>query len=113
MTQRLIGQQNCNEEKSTQIIEALFLMQISKEVQHGIKFCLNDPSRMVYCSTISEYQGRIYVDDIFDAFDEDGYFKDETLWEFVSEPFREYIENPENLKKKSRELYDLVREAVE
>lgn len=51
------------------------------------------------------------VDNII--FDNDECFGHETLWEFVSETFREYIEHPENLKRKSRELYDLIREVVE
>lgn len=62
---------------------------------------------------ISEYQGRIYTDYIMDAFDEDGNFKDELLWEFISEPFREYVEDPENLKRKSAELFNLIRRVVE
>lgn len=62
---------------------------------------------------ISKYQGRIYVDDIFDAFDKSGKFRDELLWEFISEPFREYIENPEKLKHSSEELYNLIQEALE
>ena len=39
---------------------------------------------------ISDYQGRIYVEanDIFEAFEPDGRFKDDRLWEFVSEGFR-------------------------
>ena len=32
--------------------------------------------------------------------------------EFVSEPFREYILNPEGLKREHQEFYDLIREAV-
>ena len=62
---------------------------------------------------ISEYQGRIYTDYIMDAFDEEGNFKDTLLWEFISEPFREYMEEPERLKKKSVELYNLIKGAVE
>ena len=62
---------------------------------------------------ISEYQGRIYVDTALEAFDTEGNFKDELLWEFISESFREYVEDSEGLKEKSRELYNLIREAVE
>lgn len=61
---------------------------------------------------VSEYQGRIYVDYIFDAFDEDGNFRDDRLWEFISEPFREYIENPDNLKERSPELFKFIEEAL-
>ena len=62
---------------------------------------------------VSEYQGRIYTDSIFDAFDENGDFRDDLLWEFISEPFRLYIENPENLKSQNEELYNLIKEVVE
>ena len=62
---------------------------------------------------ISEYQGRIYVDDIFAAFNSKEIFRDDLLWEFISESFREYIENPNNLKKKSAELYNFIKGAVE
>lgn len=64
---------------------------------------------------ISDYQGRIYVDsdNIFDAFDADGKFKDDLLWEFVSEGFRSYIEEPEILRGKIPELFSLIEEAVQ
>ena len=62
---------------------------------------------------ISEYQGRIYVDNIADAFEDDGEFIDEYLEEFISEPFREYIENPEGLKSKNMELYNFIKGVVE
>ncbi|MDE7299553.1 MAG: minor capsid protein [Lachnospiraceae bacterium] len=62
---------------------------------------------------VSDYQGRIYVDDIFEAFEPDGAFKDDLLWEYVSEAFREYIQNPDRLKAKDIELYNLIAEAVE
>ena len=61
---------------------------------------------------VSQYQGRIYADTIWDAFDNDGNFRDELMMEFVSEPFREYIADPEVVKGKCRELYDLIEEAV-
>ncbi len=62
---------------------------------------------------ISEYQGRIYASSVKTAFREDGQLCGRLLYEFVSEPFREYIENRENLIRKSPELYELIREAVE
>lgn len=61
---------------------------------------------------ISDYQGRIYVDNILDAFDESGGFIDDYLYEFVSEAFRAYIMNPDMLKKKSIRLYNMIKEAV-
>lgn len=61
---------------------------------------------------VSPYQGRIYADTIWDAFDNDGNFRDELMMEFVSEPFREYVSNPVSVKSKCQELYDLIEEAV-
>lgn len=62
---------------------------------------------------ISDYQGRIYVDNIFDAFFPDGTFDDSLLWEFISEPFLLYIRDPVKLKEKSPEIYALIKEAVQ
>lgn len=73
---------------------------------HDVFLLLND-------NFVSDYQGRIYVENIFDAFDEDGKFKNDLLWEFTAEPYREYILNPENLKSKCPEMYDLIKECVE
>lgn len=61
---------------------------------------------------VSEYQGRIYVENIFDAFNIDGTFKDDLLWEFISEPFRIYVENPMLLKEKSPDIYSFIEEVV-
>ncbi len=62
---------------------------------------------------VSEYQGRLYVNDWSGIYDEDWKIKGELLQEFISEPFREYIQNPERLKKEFPEFYDLIKEAVE
>ena len=62
---------------------------------------------------VSEYQGRIYTDNIFNAYGPDGVFQDELLWEFVSEVFREYIQNPDRLEKEFPKFYELIKEAVE
>lgn len=61
---------------------------------------------------VSQYQGRIYINNIFDAFKPDGTFSDELLWEFMSEPFRQYVEAPMLLKEKSPEIFALIEEAV-
>lgn len=61
---------------------------------------------------VSEYQGRIYAETMEEAFDADGRFKDELMLEFISEPFREYMEKPEDLRRKSPELYQMIREVV-
>lgn len=33
--------------------------------------------------------------------------------EFISEPFKEYVQNPNNLKERYPEFYKLIKEAVE
>ena len=35
------------------------------------------------------------------------------MLEFISEPYREYINNPEVLKDKNSELYDFIQGTVE
>ena len=62
---------------------------------------------------VSEYQGRIYIENIFDAFNSDGTFKDDLLWEFISEPFRLYVQNPKLLKEKSPEIFSLIEEVTQ
>ncbi len=64
---------------------------------------------------VSDYQGRIYVDsdNILEAFDKDGNFRDDLLWEFVSEGYAKYVENPEALKEKCPEMFALIEEAVQ
>lgn len=61
---------------------------------------------------VSEYQGRAYIDDWSELLDDKMKIKPELFMEFVSEPFREYILNPEGLKREHQEFYDLIREAV-
>lgn len=62
---------------------------------------------------VSEYQGRIYATDWDEIYDENWNIRDELLWEFISEPFREYIENPNYLKDKYSEFYELIKEILE
>lgn len=62
---------------------------------------------------VSDYQGRLYVTDWPEIYDENWNIRPELLQEFMSEPFREYIENPERMKKEFPEFYELIKEAVE
>lgn len=62
---------------------------------------------------VSEYQGRIYVNNPTEAFNDDGSIKKELLMEFISEPFRLYVTEPELMKSNHKEFYDLIKEAVE
>ncbi|MEE0740783.1 MAG: phage minor capsid protein [Emergencia sp.] len=61
---------------------------------------------------ISEYQGRIYIDDMKYALDKSGKLRTDRLLEFVSESYREYMEHGEKLKQMNRELYDLIEETI-
>lgn len=61
---------------------------------------------------LSEYQGRIYVENPTEAFDENGYLKTDLLLEFVSEIYREYMENPEKLKESHVKFYDFIERTV-
>lgn len=60
---------------------------------------------------ISDYQGRIYINDITEAFDEDGNIDTDLLLEVVPEAVREYYENGMNLLQ-HKELYDLIKDMV-
>lgn len=62
---------------------------------------------------ISEYQGRIYVDDIADAVNEDGSIRKDKMLEFISEAYREYIEDRKHLEEVNPELYRLIKEYVD
>ncbi len=61
---------------------------------------------------VSEYQGRVYVDTRDEAFDEKGNLKGNLLWEFCSESFRFYFEDPDELKTKCPEMYELIKETI-
>lgn len=62
---------------------------------------------------VSEYQGRLYTNDWSEIYDENWNIRGELLQEFISEPFREYILNPERLKNDFPDFYELIKEAVE
>lgn len=61
---------------------------------------------------LSDYQGRLYVDDWSEIYDEDWNIKPENLQEFTSEAFREYVTNPERLKKEFPKFYGIIEEAL-
>lgn len=62
---------------------------------------------------VSEYQGRIYANDWSEIYDENWNVRTELIAEFISEPFREYVKNPQRLKNDFPEFYQLIKEAVE
>lgn len=62
---------------------------------------------------VSEYQGRLYVKEAKEAYDENGNFRKEIMKEFVSEPFREYFENPKRLQEEFLDFYELIKECIE
>lgn len=61
---------------------------------------------------VSEYQGRLYINDWSELYGENWNIRPELLMEFISEPFREYIQNPEHMRKNFPEFYELFEEAV-
>lgn len=62
---------------------------------------------------VSLYQGRVYCNSYFEAFDDDGEFRYNRLLEFISEPFRKYMENSDLLQQKCPKIYDYIKEVVE
>lgn len=62
---------------------------------------------------VSDYQGRLYIQDWDEVYDENWNIRDDCLWEFISEPFREYIENPKRLENEYPQFYEMIKEAVE
>lgn len=62
---------------------------------------------------VSEYQGRIYVADLDSAFDKNGEIRVDRLLEFISEPYREYMENPKSFKEKYPDFYELLKGVFE
>ena len=61
---------------------------------------------------VSEYQGRLYVEDWSEIYDANWNVRSEVLQEFVSEIFREYIQNPERLQQEFQECYNLIEEGI-
>ena len=61
----------------------------------------------------TEYQGRVYIQDWSELLDEKMNIRPELLGEFISEPFKEYIQDPERLRKEFPEFYKLIKEMVE
>lgn len=62
---------------------------------------------------VSEYQGRLYISDISELFDDNMEMRTDVFREFISEPYREYIMNHDRLKEEYIEFYNLLKEAVE
>ena len=61
---------------------------------------------------VSIYQGKTYVKNYRDAFNDDYSIKIEPMKEFVSEIFREYWIDPNSLKNNYPEYYKLIEDAV-
>lgn len=61
---------------------------------------------------VSDYQGRLYVSDWSEIYDQNWNVRPEILKEFMSEPFREYIENPKRMEIGFPEFYQMIKEAL-
>lgn len=62
---------------------------------------------------IHKYQGRLYIDALYQACNPDGSIDSQYLQEFLSVPIEIYYTNPEKLKKFDTELYQFIRRNVE
>lgn len=54
------------------------------------------------------YQGRIYVEQWQDAFDEKGKLKTDDMMEFMAVPISWYITQPDKLSKKDLGMYEFI-----
>lgn len=61
---------------------------------------------------VTEYQGRVYIQDWSELLDEKMNIRPELLGEFISEPFKEYMQDPERLRREFPEFYKLIKEIV-
>lgn len=61
---------------------------------------------------ISLYQGKVYVDDIPDALNPDGSINTDLMKEIISVAVQEYSLRPNRMKRKNRDLYNLVDEVM-
>lgn len=61
---------------------------------------------------VSDYQGRLYVSDWSEIYDQNWNVRPEILKEFMSEPFREYIENPKRMEIGFPEFYQMIKEVL-
>lgn len=62
---------------------------------------------------LRKYQGRLYIDALYQACNPDGSIDSQYLHEFLSVPIEVYYTNPEKLKKFDAELYRFIRRNVE
>lgn len=62
---------------------------------------------------IRKYQGRLYIDALYQACNPDGSINSKYLLEFLSVPIEMYYTDPEELKKFDTELYGFIRRNVE
>ena len=95
--------------------EKMFKDVKQKDVYPAYRHDNNGKKRLVFFvksdNLISEYQGRIYIRSAREAFD-GGRLRTELMLEMISEGYRVYMENPELLKKKNKELYKLIERAI-
>lgn len=93
-------------------VEGLTIDDISMEIFYDA----NNKARDIFIvhsdKFISEYQGRIYVDSLLKARKGNNGIRNEFMYEFISEGYREYIMNGDHLKDVNPELYELIKETA-
>lgn len=113
----LVDAKVMNQEKVTALKKAIFKdvnsSDIIPETKHRTNGDAVDVLLVKSDKLISEYQGRIYVPKKEDAFDGNGDLRIDRMLEFISEPYREYMEAPESFKSKYPAFYELMKETLE
>lgn len=61
---------------------------------------------------ISDYQGVILIEEPVDCFDENMDLRVDRMTEYFSDGFREFIENPNNLKAHDAKLFEFIQEII-
>lgn len=77
------------------------------EIRHKEEIYLLKSNRF-----ISEYQSRLYVDDVAEALNADGSINTDALGEFISVAVEKNVMFSKTLKKRYPDMYKLVEEAL-
>ena len=88
---------------------------VERPAKNGVSFNGREYKNIIIIHSekfVSDYQGRIYVDNILEVYDENNNIRIDRMLEFVSEMFREYWINKEKVKEQYPEYYLLIEESI-
>ncbi|MBD5631715.1 MAG: hypothetical protein HDP34_00595 [Clostridia bacterium] len=106
-------------EKEVEAFKRRYLegLEISDVVTMKAKAFMGDYKKDVYVVRsnrfIQKYQGRLYIEALYQACNPDGSIDSQYLQEFLSVPIEIYYTDPERLKRFDAELYRFIRRNVE